>query len=489
MKRLSLITLLLTVSLCSFAQSSEDMMKEFEKYRESIYSNYKNYLGEINAQYEQFLRAAWKGFEAEEPIPEPAPEPEPEPVVMDDPKPVIEDNRIEVTPIEAPKPEPAPTPVVKVEETPVVVESRITIPYYGANVALRFNKNSAPHIKGTDENSVADFWHDLCGGCCNNLLKDLFDQRKNRDLCDWAYYELCKKTASAMSANANEREVLTAFLLCQSGFKVKMGRDRSNRLYTLLATNSALFDRPYWVVNGTSYYMVEKSGNVGQLYIMQNGFPEEKALRLEVTSANRFDVNASQYRTLVSERYPNVKARVQTNKNLMDFYNTYPTSYAHDNVMTRWSFYAMSPMDETCKKTLYPQLREAMKGRSEKEKVECLLNFVQTAFVYEYDDKVWGEDRAFFSEETLYYPYCDCEDRSIFFSRLVRDLVGLDVALVFYPGHLATAVAFTNDVRGDYMVINGRRFTVCDPTYINAPVGLTMRGMDNSSAKVIVLKH
>jgi len=39
------------------------------------------------------------------------------------------------------------------------------------------------------------------------------------------------------------------------------------------------------------------------------------------------------------------------------------------------------------------------------------------------------------------------------------------------------------------MVINGRRFTVYDPTYINAPVGLTMRGMNNSSAKVIVLKH
>ena len=112
---------------------------------------------------------------------------------------------------------------------------------------------------------------------------------------------------------------------------------------------------------------------------------------------------------------------------------------------------------------------------------------MQTAFVYEYDDKVWGEDRAFFAEETLYYPYCDCEDRSILFSRLVRDLLGLDVILVYYPGHLATAVCFNSEVKGDYITLNGRRFVVCDPTYIGAPVGCTMPSMDNKAAKVILL--
>ena len=117
-----------------------------------------------------------------------------------------------------------------------------------------------------------------------------------------------------------------------------------------------------------------------------------------------------------------------------------------------------------------------------------LLNFVQTAFVYEYDDKVWGDDRAFFAEETLYYPYADCEDRSILFSRLVRDLLGLKVVLVYYPGHLATAVHFTDHVTGDYIQLNGQRFTVCDPTYIGAPVGATMPSMDNGEAKVILLE-
>ena len=139
--------------------------------------------------------------------------------------------------------------------------------------------------------------------------------------------------------------------------------------------------------------------------------------------------------------------------------------------------------------SLYPALRRAIDGLPAKEAAECLLNFVQTAFVYEYDETVWGADRAFFSEETLFYPYCDCEDRSILFSRLVRDLLGLPVVLVYYPGHLASAVCFGDDnTTGDYIRLGNRSFVICDPTYIGAGIGVTMPGMDNTAAKVILLE-
>ena len=138
--------------------------------------------------------------------------------------------------------------------------------------------------------------------------------------------------------------------------------------------------------------------------------------------------------------------------------------------------------------SLYPALRKTVENMSEKDAVGIILNWVQTAFEYGYDDKIWGGDRPFFPQETLYYPYSDCEDRAILFSRLVRDILGLKVALLYYPGHLAAAVAFNTDVKGDWLTYNNRRYTVCDPTFINAPVGATMPTMDNTKAKVIVLK-
>ena len=154
---------------------------------------------------------------------------------------------------------------------------------------------------------------------------------------------------------------------------------------------------------------------------------------------------------------------------------------------THWAVYANTPLDNAIQYSLYPALKQSIAGLSERDAVNKILNFVQTAFVYEYDDKVWGRDRAFFAAETLHYPYADCEDRSILFSRIIRDIMGLDVVLLYYPGHLATAVAFTQDVQGDYLVYKNRKYIVCDPTYINAPLGETMPGMNNQEAQLIVL--
>ncbi|MDE5550513.1 MAG: hypothetical protein K2I99_04085, partial [Bacteroidaceae bacterium] len=197
----------------------------------------------------------------------------------------------------------------------------------------------------------------------------------------------------------------------------------------------------------------------------------------------------SEPRTLKSSRFPDMELTVQVNKNLIDFMNSYPTSAVGSNFMTRWAMYANKPLEAQLAGELLQNLRQKLMGLNELEATERLLNWVQTAFVYEYDDKVWGDDRAFFPEETLYYPYCDCEDRSILFTRLVRNLLGLKCVLIYYPGHLASAVHFTSDdVAGDYILLDGQRFVVCDPTYIGAPVGRTMPDMDNETAHVILLE-
>ncbi len=67
-------------------------------------------------------------------------------------------------------------------------------------------------------------------------------------------------------------------------------------------------------------------------------------------------------------------------------------------------------------------------------------------------------------------------------------MLGLDIVLLNYPGHLATAVYFgTEEVYGDYLQIDGRRYIVCDPTYINADIGQAMPQYKQTTAKVIKL--
>ena len=212
-------------------------------------------------------------------------------------------------------------------------------------------------------------------------------------------------------------------------------------------------------------------------------------MSLLINTNQKFEADMSEKRKIASKVFKDFTVVSSVNKNLLEFYSSYPTSMVDDDMMTRWAMYANTPMEAEVKAQLYPQLEAKLKGLSQKEAVERILNWVQTGFEYEYDNKVWGHDRAFFAEETLFYPYCDCEDRSILLTRLVRDLLHLKCILVYYPGHLASAVELTGtDAKGDCIMLDGHKYIIADGTYINAPLGRTMPRMDNSTAKVILLE-
>ena len=254
-----------------------------------------------------------------------------------------------------------------------------------------------------------------------------------------------------------------------------------------MAVECDLYGFPYFEIQGQNYYVLDEIDN-DNVKVFTDNFPATMhPMRITIEHENRFADELSPVRTLASERYPEVSVEVASNLNTISFYNDYPLAFVNNDMRTKWRFYANVPISHNAREAMYPKLRRMLAGKTELQAVNILLNFVQTAFVYEYDEKVWGGDRSFFADESVYYPYCDCEDRSILFSRLVRDLVGLDVVLIYYPGHLASAVKFNEEVTGDYITCEGVRYTICDPTYINAPVGMTMPDMDNSSAFVVIL--
>ena len=188
-------------------------------------------------------------------------------------------------------------------------------------------------------------------------------------------------------------------------------------------------------------------------------------------------IRPSEPRRLASERYPNVSATVKTNRNLINFYDEYPR--------IGWDIYSRSSLSALAKEQLYPVLRRGIAGKSKSEAANMLIDFVQTAFEYKTDEEQFGYERPLFADETLFYPYSDCEDRAILYSILVRDLLGLDVVLLHYPNHLATAVSFCEEIAGDYLILDGRKYLVCDPTYIGASIGNAMPQFKQIAAKVV----
>ena len=383
-----------------------------------------------------------------------------------------------------PKPEPAPEPIAPVEEKEDLPHKKVAVSYYGTLMSVGFPEEDNFKVTALNENALAEAWKQLADPKYDITVNNAIKVRDNHKLCDWAYLKFLQAITEKKYGKTNEAVYMQAFLLTQSGYRVRLAfSSKKAKLYLLVACKYDIYNMTFYKVDGQKFYAIDCDAK--DLNICPASVDKEKSLSLQIASDQKFDKDMTPKRTLTSKK--GVTATVSVNKNNIDFFSTYPSASINGDGTTRWAAYANTPLEKNVREMLYPQLKAKLEGLSEKDAVGLLLNWVQTAFVYEYDDKVWGGDRVFFAAETLYYPYCDCEDRAILFSRLVRDLVGSNVVLLYYPGHLAAAVNFKDNVNGDYLLYNNRKYVVCDPTFINAPVGRTMPGMDNQKAKVIVL--
>ena len=486
-RRLDVILLCFMLFPCGIcAQGSfQDAYNEFKKKAQTDYEDFRKQANQI---YADWMRKAWEWYGKVEPTPQPKddmlppviydkekekPEPKPEPLPYE-----------EVVP--APEPEPQPKPVAPIREDDGDYRL-VRFQFFGTDGEVRLPKGPDFKINGRNENAYANAWEELSSDKYNNLIRDCLVIRMEHQLCDWAYLMmLVYMSETVCGKGTSEAVMMQGYLLCQSGYKIRFGFTKDNELRLLFRSDHLIYDLGGVKLNDGLYHPLQPIDDDG-LYICDISFPDEKPLSLLITQEQKFAEHFSKERRLKAAD-KQVAIMVKTNENLLKFYDTYPASMIGDNFVSRWAMYANTPLSSKIKEELYPQLKAVISNFDDVlTKAHWLLYWVQTAFVYEYDDKVWGRDRAFFAEESLYYPYCDCEDRSILFSRLIRDLLGLNVILVYYPGHLATAVEFNTPVEGDYILLNNKQFTICDPTYIGAPPGVTMSRMDNKTAKVILL--
>ena len=500
----------------------------FAAERQKMYENYNKFRKEALKNYSDFVRKAWKDYKANAAIdapkdemikPQMAPDSEErtaswfikifgkekkKDTKKTKPKSKAAERKPEVlkveTVIKAEPVIPQPEPQIPAEPRVEKANNYMTFSVFGTECKVRIGDNCRYKLPNASTAAVADAIENVFPGQqFENLLYDCLQERKRHDFSDWAYYQMLLALTRQFYGDTNEAVLCQAFLYSQSGYKMRLAHT-SQKLYMLAATRHFIFNKQFYVLNGENYFLLSDN-KVDQLGICEASFPKESSLSLQIMASQQFAENPTMQRTITSRYNEDFSFTISSNKNYIDFFETYPSSTVNNNFMSRWAMYANTPLERGVKDQLYPPMKAKLKGLSQKEAVQQLLWWMHGAvdtegkiktadcFLYNYDENVWGCDRPFFGEETLFYPYCDCEDRSVLLSHLVRDLLNLDVVLVYYPGHLAMAVDFTEPVKGDYVMLNGRKFIVCDPTYIGARVGDTMTGMENESVTAILLNR
>lgn len=504
MKKILLLSLLIT-----YLFSNE--YQEWLKAQEKEYTTYKKSMDE---EFSSMLKQDWENFKSlYQPAPYKKPKPKALPKIKKEIKPLQKD-------IEKAKPlELKPKKVVRIEK-PIAKETKLPVKkeiktveknpfsqikeptkevakkikksilfknakliefsFYAKTIKLAYDKKMAYRIARYEKNSISTYWDIISKSNYSPTLKQFRAYKKEFSLNDWAMYQLIYKSGYAVYNNESMANLFAWFYLTKLGFDTKVGYN-SNQIYLLSNLGHSVYQIAFFTLDNKKYYVLTPNGKikkVSSIYTYKKSYPKSTTkMTFDINSAINFNDNVKTKE--LSFRFQSKLYKISTkySKELVDFYKTFPQS--------DYNVYFNSKNSSLLSQSLLNEIRPLLKGKNELEAVNFLLRFVQTAFKYKTDNQNFKYEKVLFPEETIYYAYSDCEDRSIMFNFLIRNLTTLDIVGIKYPNHLAAAVAFSSKVSGKSFLYKGKRFTITDPTYVNANAGMVMPQFKSTKAKVV----
>lgn len=477
MKKGVIISLIFSLNMIYVSAQTDNTYNQF---RQQILSDYSSYRSRILDDYSKFLDTAWKNFDtfkAEFLYPEQKPQEAPKAPNVD------------ITPIatipqpDAPQPKTKPTVPIDIKpEVSNLAQEYISFPYY--TTTIRAPKLQLSRLDGSDENSISRLWKKYQGDrIYEKVAADINQLRLGFQLNDWLTYVLVRKYCDALyPSDINSSILLTHYLLVNMGYNVRIARNDSDQLILLIPFSETVYKRPFLKINGLRYYIFmgetgrDINDHIGSIYTCE--LPQDAEL------GKSFDL------ILDNPKFPSKEKKDFTlSDGAITITGEIPMAainIAKDYVQTEVPVYASSNLSSKFRQNILRQLKEQIEGLSEIQAVNKILHFIQYAFKYQTDGEQFGYEKPYFVEENFYYPANDCEDRAILLAFLVRNLLNIDVHLLYYPNHEATGVRFTDQsITGDgYIYQDGSKYLICDPTFIGASVGQCMPEYENVKPQV-----
>lgn len=425
---LSLYGWLLVVCLWSAGHTEPvtaqvSMDDDFESYLSAIEEDFYTFQDSINRDFADYLEQAWQEF-----------------TVYEGTEPPVYAGGGDCDPTQVP---------VSVERSQTAGEPHNS--FFGCTLQLPVLPAKSLSLSGLSEKAVADGWRKLASEDFTSFFGAYRGYSRKLHLNDWGNYQLLKQISQQQYASYSQRErtLFLFYTLSNAGYRVKIGRAGEASLVLLLPFAEEVYRLPFIRVGEEKYYVLDTgSERLKKLYSISSDYPKaEHIVSLKIRDALVFPED-------------NVR---HINRNLLDFYATYPLCDLSVYFCSSPSGAFAGYMDMVVKKNL--------EGKPGLEQIAWLLNFVQHKFTHKPDVEVHGSEVYYFPEETAFYPYADCEDLSVFLSWLVRRYVGGDVLVLYYPAHVALAVESRPGYKGGMLKYRNKEYMICDPSYKGAAPG------------------
>lgn len=470
-KRAYILVLAAASFLGAAAQGSS-----YEEFRRGMYERYNKFRDGMYERYDEFLAGAWTEYEAiaghkrsNTPKPRTAPH---APSMPETAKPVEVEAPIMAEPAQAPShvPEPRVEPASTAPLTATPAAPPAEFDFYGMSMQIPEQGLEIPPTV-TDKQDLAARWRSLSKNAKARAtvaaLRSLASELK---LNDYLTLELVRSYVASRYALAGSaaRASLVHFIMVGLGYDVRLGITGDTDGVLLVPLRQDVAEHPFLKINGKKYYIFMDRK------LAKSDYARTSISTCDVTSdGSLIDVDCSLSDLNLPYKPHHYKVDNGTlciegdvNANIFPVLRHYPLMQTGD--------YARSTVQPQVRRDIVEQLSAQLKGKDPAQAVDELLKFIQSGFDYATDEDFHGYEKPYFLEENLFYPKNDCEDRAIFYTYMLWNVLGIPNHLIAYPGHESASLVLDEIPAGDSYHFEGKRYLISDPTYIGASTGQCM---------------
>ena len=345
---------------------------------------------------------------------------------------------------------------------------KLNFKFYGNNIAVSSDKLLLlPVDQPLTKEIVIDYWKRFIVANSNHLVNQLMAFQIRLGLNDWGYFLLTKACATAIYPDDESGEtLLTWALMTRSGYDVKIGFNQlgSSVLYT---SSTEIFGVHSVRINGSVYYIDKPIHSFPITSYLSNHPGATGSIHLDFRQSLNFQGEVQLK-----------KIEFLWNKKLYDFnlkFNPEEIRFLESYPQTDPSIYFNAPFSYLSGESLFKQFKTVLAGMKKEEGAAFLQQFVQKVFAYRPYNDMYGYDRFMFPEELLFKDESNDKGKALLFGWMITNLLNQKAALVEFPGFFSVAISLSQPLEGDNYLVNGKSYTIADPTFENAPIGLAMK--------------
>ena len=388
MKKLIALFALCCVSIHMEAQNTND---DFQAYRRDLLSDYQGFRHSVLDDYKKFLNGIWEDYKVftgkkSRTLPKPnvqpqlkedAPKPIPETIV---PEGVVPTNPIIKEEI------PAPKPVI------IAPSKQISFEWFGMAMSLP-DANLSNNLNTLSKEDVIEYLDILNNSCIEKeVIPQIANIAYSCNLNDWCLHLFIESYVKALknNANSNTRNMFCWYLLVQFGFDARLALNGDNLFY-LIPFQQTVYAHNYIEIHNRPYYIWGEGNIDTQCGFSSPEVPDNvgKTINVVLNQPLKIPYQGKSF----THTFKGNTLKVDVNENLIRLMKHFPQIPIPS--------YAISLGDNKAREQLLGQMKEFVKGKSELEAANFILQFIQS-FDYATDDEQFGYEKPFFIEETLY---------------------------------------------------------------------------------------